>query len=487
MKLRLIMLTLMTFGLFAVGCADTEDCSAEQNCKRNAKGEPQCMAGFQWEDPMDVDNLNCVANDKTHSQGNPNPGNPEQPAPDPGNNDGCPPNSHLQGDSCYCDEGFVLNADQTGCVEGEPGDDANCPPNSHFENDGCYCDEGYSVNADGTACVAECESDTDCSNGQICENNSCREPRCTEGSCGEGMVCDIDSGFCIQDIGSLPPQPNLASNVLPAENSAPEDFSCIPDWQCNGSDCNDLVAFDPREGNHYWDYEINGEGSSQYRSFIRGDVRNLIRYSSAWVRCMTDGQWSFGNSAALALGDMSEANGDIPGTREGSPGHPPGTHVDGADMDIGYYQTQYNDTRLRSLCDPHTGGQDQYHCVSPPTNLDVWRTALVLAKMHDNPNLRVIGVDGQAGLLIESAIAQMCNAGWISGGACTNAKITWEVTDGGAGWYRFHHHHFHISVSRSNSFGLTMANQGCLSPTCSYDFREDPRHLLYPMLRTRLH
>ena len=43
-----------------------------------------------------------------------------------------------------------------------------------------------------------------------------------------------------------------------------------------------------------------------------------------------------------------------------------------------------------------------------------------------------------------------------------------------------------ISVSGGNSSGLTMANRGCLSPTCSYDFREDPRYLLYPTLRTRV-
>ena len=154
-------------------------------------------------------------------------------------------------------------------------------------------------------------------------------------------------------------------------------------------------------------------------------------------------------------------------------------------MDIGYYQTQYSDNRLRSICEHSTGGQDQYHCVGTPNNLDVWRTALVLAKMHDNPNLRVIGVDGQAGLLIESAISQMCGAGWLSGAPCTTSKITWEVTDQGAGWFRFHHHHFHISVSGSKS-NFDTEPSTCLTPSCNYDFRADPRHFLYPVLRNRL-
>ena len=48
--------------------------------------------------------------------------------------------------------------------------------------------------------------------------------------------------------------------------------------------------------------------------------------------------WTFSNGAELGLGDMSEANGAIPGASQGSPGHPEGTHVNGHDMDIGYYQ-----------------------------------------------------------------------------------------------------------------------------------------------------
>ena len=103
------------------------------------------------------------------------------------------------------------------------------------------------------------------------------------------------------------------------------------------------MAYSPRSGNDYWDYPLNGETeSNQYRSFIRGDVRNLVSYASAWVRCMTKDRWNFGSGsnyeAALGLGDMSEADGAIPGESIGQPGHPAGTHVDGSDMDIGYYQ-----------------------------------------------------------------------------------------------------------------------------------------------------
>ena len=110
--------------------------------------------------------------------------------------------------------------------------------------------------------------------------------------------------------------------------------------------------------------------------------------------------WEFGGGHLLGLGDMSEANGDIPGTREGQPGHPEGTHVNGHDMDIAYYQLTGDDNHLRAVCEHYQGGQDAYHCTSEPVNFDLWRTALFLAKMHDNPRLRVIGVDGKLGVQV---------------------------------------------------------------------------------------
>ncbi len=172
----------------------------------------------------------------------------------------------------------------------------------------------------------------------------------------------------------------------------------------------------------------------------------LVKYAAAMVACQARG-WEFGNGEPLGLGDMSEASGAIPGTREGRPGHPAGTHVNGSDMDIAYYQTTSADNRLRAICEHRRGGVDQYHCTGPATLLDPWRTALFFGHLHVNPNLRIIGVDGVVGETIISSLAQLCEDGWVTGGACTaRPKITYETTDGGAGWYRFHHHHFHMSV-----------------------------------------
>ena len=61
---------------------------------------------------------------------------------------------------------------------------------------------------------------------------------------------------------------------------------------------------------------------------------------------------------------------------ENQPGHPPGTHVNGFDMDIAYYQLFGTDNKLRSVCDHVQNGADQYRCISEPDNFDVWRTAL---------------------------------------------------------------------------------------------------------------
>lgn len=308
-----------------------------------------------------------------------------------------------------------------------------------MQGDGCVCDEGFVVNDAGNACVRECTTDPDCGGGGlVCIDNSCRTPPCTPGSCDAGFLC-ADSGDCVIDIGTPPPGP-----VPSCEAGA----GSVPDWRCT-SGCADLVPFDPDMGPGYWDYPLNGEtASDQYRSYVRRDMMMLVKYATAMVACQA-ASWTAGNGGPLGLGDMSEADGSIPGTREGSPGHPAGTHVNGHDMDIAYYQTGTADNRLRSVCDHVSGGRDQYHCTGEPTLLDPWRTALFLGHLHATPNLRVIGVDGRVGPPVESALTQLCGAGWVSGTACTANRITYEVTDGGAGWYRFHHHHLHVSVSGS--------------------------------------
>ncbi|MDP7040031.1 MAG: VCBS repeat-containing protein [Myxococcota bacterium] len=66
------------------------------------------------------------------------------------NADGCPEFSFYEGGSCYCIDGYTVNASGTGC---EPEPSNNCVPNSSYYQGNCYCDDGYEVNAALDACV----------------------------------------------------------------------------------------------------------------------------------------------------------------------------------------------------------------------------------------------------------------------------------------------------------------------------------------------
>jgi len=269
-----------------------------------------------------------------------------------------------------------------------------------------------------------------------------------------GLLCDQTSGQCVVDVGTPP------SGPIPTCNN-------LPDWRCtapSATPCGQLVQFTPVTGPGYWNYPLNGESTSdQYRSYLRYDFTRLLKYAAASVDCLA-ANWSIGNGHAIGLGDMSESNGAIPGTRDNSPGHPAGTHENGHDIDIAYYQLTGSNNWLRSVC-PHTsGGADQYHCVSPPNNLDIWRTALFIGKIHETSGLRVIGVDGQVGPSVESAITQLCARGWLTNSACTNPQLTYETTDMNRGWYHFHHHHMHVRITSVTSLRSVPPEEACLIP-----------------------
>lgn len=141
-----------------------------------------------------------------------------------------------------------------------------------------------------------------------------------------------------------------------------------------------------------------------------------------------------------------------PGDVDRQPRHPQGTHVNGRDIDLAYFQANTADNRLRAICTHTSNGVDQYHCMAAPTTLDVWRTAMFLGTVFESPRTRVIGVDGQVGPLLLSALDQLCSDGWLSQTACTNAVLAYETTNMGQGWYLHHHHHAHISLKSSSTF-----------------------------------
>ncbi len=266
-------------------------------------------------------------------------------------------------------------------------------------------------------------------------------PGVCEGGCDAGFVCGA-AGHCMLDVNVVPtgPVPSCPAATLPA-------------LDCDGDEafCGELVTFDPRNGVGYEDYPLNGETSAnQYRSFVRRDLRQMITSASAAVACLAA---NFpGNGGDLMLGDMSEADGSIPGTSDGSPGHPAQCHERGYDMDIGYYQVNTSDNRLRPVCDD--GGQE--HCTSEPYNMDIWRTALFIGLMQESDQFRAIAVDGKAGALVSRAGDQLCAAGWLTGRACREGLgIVYDRTEAeDIGWFYFHHHHFHVTIFDKNGGGL---------------------------------
>ncbi len=228
----------------------------------------------------------------------------------------------------------------------------------------------------------------------------------------------------------------------------------LPPLYCTGSAeyCSELVSFDPTFGVGYTDFPVNGETwENQYRSYLRRDLMQLIQYATAKVACKT-ADWAFGSGEPLGLIDMSEADGSIPGTSTGYPGHPPGTHLFGKDIDLSYYQLHLPDNSGRIVCDHFELDEnfqvvDAYHCTSQPYFLDPWRTTLLTTYIAEHPHLRVMGVDGQVGLMLQDSYDWLEENGWIDPALRGNVPLYYEVEDQGWGFYLFHHHHMHISMN----------------------------------------
>jgi len=355
---------------------------------------------------------------------------------------GCMTNCASSAD-CRDDHGYAcMDFDGTGiCLPG-CGETSTCP-------------NGYGCDAVAGECVPAC-TDTSCGPNKVCADSGvCEDPPCQDVGCPEGLKC-ADSGVCIPDIDGGPG----AGPGVECPNLPPKD--------CVGNNCGQLIQFDPHVGPGYDDYAINGEGNTQWRSWARRDLVMLIKWATAFVDCKAK-DWNGGNGFPLGLGDMSEENGAIPGTKTGSPGHPPGTHVNGYDMDIAYYQNKPPNNYLRPICDHLQGGQDQYHCVSEPYLLDLWRTSLFLGALFSSNRTRVIGVDGKVGALAAQGMQALCGNNWLPQSNCNvvaNYALAFELTDGGAGWYRFHHHHLHLSLK---SAGGKPGYDGpqCLVPDCT--------------------
>jgi hypothetical protein len=212
----------------------------------------------------------------------------------------------------------------------------------------------------------------------------------------------------------------------------------IPAKDCTAGDaaCKKVAGFSPTQGDGY-----NVTHEAKY-SYLREDTTMLVKYGTASVKYLMPGSWPLG------LGDMSEASGATPGTDVGVLRHPQGTHVSGADIDIAYYQTGQQNNNLRPVCNHESGGKDQYHCVDTPNILDGPRSALLLGKFLESDRVRVIGVDGKIGPILQAEAQTLHSQGLITTTALNkfSSKIAFEATNTGMGWYQFHHHHLHLST-----------------------------------------
>jgi hypothetical protein len=210
--------------------------------------------------------------------------------------------------------------------------------------------------------------------------------------------------------------------------------------------CNRILQFPQAEtpDDGYWAYHENNYSN------LRREVIYLVRYATEAVR----ERWQ--EEPPLGLGDMSERDGDTPGTDVDSLRHPEGTHVDGNDIDIAYYQDG-EDNELRVVCPQNDG----YWCTGEPTLLDARRTAYFMAKLFESDHIRVIGVDSAiVGPLVDAA-RELFEDGDIDEDSYDKF---YDKLGYGEGW-PFHHHHMHVSWTWEDGWedrSATPPPDGCM-------------------------
>lgn len=207
-----------------------------------------------------------------------------------------------------------------------------------------------------------------------------------------------------------------------------------------------LQLVSPVSNAWYTDFPLQGETwENQCYSYFQARFIYPFKYAAAKVHLLA-GSWSNGNGAPLGLGYGSEVDGDIPGTDVGGAFYPTGTHENGTDFDVAYYQTAA-DNNFRTVCPCSNAGVPAYHCTEPPDRLDARRTALFIAALAEHTNLRIIGVDGQIGIILTNTLRQLESEGIISlsNRLCTLGKLAFEVSDTGLGWFLYHNTRMYVS------------------------------------------
>jgi hypothetical protein len=174
---------------------------------------------------------------------------------------------------------------------------------------------------------------------------------------------------------------------------------------CDAS-CNDLMLF-PQAFD-----EDDGYVLTQWTQYSH-TRRAVAARIQATTRAVAEG---YTGTAPLGLGDMSQHDADTPGLLEGVLRHPAGTHQDGNDIDVAYYQTGGNNLG-RAVCE-----NDGFFCTSPPSLLEPERTAFFIATLLADPKVTLVAVDpmiedmvNEAAGVLPSADGERLRNGMVSG------------------------------------------------------------------------
>lgn len=222
--------------------------------------------------------------------------------------------------------------------------------------------------------------------------------------------------------------------------------------------CNRIMQF-PQATTLEQGYIVQHEA---HYSNLRREVAYLVRYATAATATTFEG------TNPLALMDMSQADGDVPGRMVGSLRHPEGTHTGGNDIDIAYYQTG-DDNLGRAVC-----ANDGYFCTGAPNKLDARRTAYFMVRLMESPYLRVIGVDPEIATAIRDATEELEAEGLLSSG---ERRRLMNYMAYGDGW-PFHHHHMHFSWSWEDGHSgedqqTAQASDGCMGEPVGFTAKQE--------------
>ena len=208
--------------------------------------------------------------------------------------------------------------------------------------------------------------------------------------------------------------------------------------------CNEIMSF-PQANNLDEGYVVSHE--ARY-SNLRRELIYLVRWAAAETAA------TFEDTKPIGLLDMSQADGDVPGRQDNQLRHPEGTHVNGNDIDIAYYQTGSNNLG-RSVC-PQNG----YYCTEKPDILDARRTAFFISRLMKTESLRVIGVDTLIYPELIDAAKDLKDEGLLKFADVQRLQTYLAYGDG----WPFHQHHMHFSWDWENGWYDHQEEPGCALP-----------------------